>query len=323
MKIAEFLPASPNQLWQLASQMGIKYSICKCSSELTGLKPPWDIDSLYKIQSRFKEEGFIFYGLEGDSFNMDRIKLGLSGRDEDIELYQQMLRNMGELGIPLLCYNFMAGIGWHRSKADHVIRGGALTSHFDIKDVPGSMTEYGEVSSETMWNNYRYFIDAVMPVAEKYNVKMGLHPDDPPIPVLRGISRIFSSQAGIEKALELSDSPCHGVTYCQANFKLMGVDFEFMVKRLLSDKRLFFFHFRDVRGTPDNFEETFHDNGPTAMPDIIRILGDAGFDGPIRVDHVPSMAGEDNSQPGYGTLGRLFAVGYLKGILDTLRLASE
>ena len=249
---------------------------------------------------------------------MDRIKLGLPGMDEDIAHYQQMLRNMGELGIPFICYNFMAGIGWHRSKADIPIRGGALSSRFDVKEVPQSLTSHGKVSAEQMWENYKVFLKHVMPVAEKAGVKMGLHPDDPPLPELRGISRIFSSTENIDYALSLTDSPSHGVTFCQANFKLMGADIESSLRSFARDNRLFFFHFRDVRGTAECFEETFHDNGPSDMANAIRVLRDINFDGPIRVDHVPTMAGEDNSQPGYGMLGRLFAVGYLKGIMDTL-----
>lgn len=314
------MPATRNRLWDLSAQMGIKHAICKCAANLTGLNPPWDIDALRTIQSRFNNAGFIFHGIEGDPFDMDRIKLGLPGMEEDIEHYKQMLRNMGELGIPLLCYNFMAGIGWHRSKDDHPIRGGALTSRFNVTDIPSSTTKHGNISAERMWENYEYFIKQVMPVAEKSGVKMGLHPDDPPIPQLRGISRIMSSVEGIERALSVSDSCSHGVTFCQANFKLMGADCDSMIRKLAADDRLFFFHFRDVLGTADDFIETFHDNGPTDMPSVISVLKDAGFDGPIRVDHVPTMYGEDNTQPGYGVLGRLFAVGYLKGIMDTLKI---
>lgn len=87
MKIAEFLPAQPNRMWALARQMGVRYAICKCAFELTRMNPPWDIDVLRTIQRRFTEAGFTLCGLEGDPFDMHRIKLGLEGRDEDIALY--------------------------------------------------------------------------------------------------------------------------------------------------------------------------------------------------------------------------------------------
>ena len=207
MKLAEFLPAVPNRLWDLTRQMGVRYAIVKAAPELTGLKPPWDLDSLRTIQSRFREAGFTLYGLEGDQFDMRRIKLGLDGRDEDLERYCQMLRNMGELGIPLLCYNFMAGIGWHRTHGDVLTRGGALTSRFDVADVPASLTEAGEVGEERIWENYEYFIRRVMPVAEQAGVRMGMHPDDPPLPVLRGLARILYKPENFERAMSLAPAP--------------------------------------------------------------------------------------------------------------------
>ena len=316
MKIAEFLPAEPNRLWDLAAQMGVRYAICKCAPELTGLKAPDDFDSLQAIHARFAARGFQLLGLEGDEFDMQRIKLGLPGREEDLDRYCRMLENMGRLGIPLLCYNFMAGIGWHRSHDDLAIRGGALTSRFDLRDVPLGLTDHGRVDAERVWDNYAAFVARIVPVAEANGVTLGLHPDDPPVPVLRGIARIISSPEGIRRAMALSNSPSHGLTYCQANFRLLG-DADATLLREFKD-RIAFVHFRDVEGTADSFYETFHDDGPTDMPGMIRRFREIGFDGPIRVDHVPTLAGEANETPGYAMLGRLFAVGYLKGILDTL-----
>lgn len=323
MKLAEFLPAIPNRLWDLARQMGVCYAIVKAAPELTGLQPPWDLDSLRAIQRRFAAAGYTLYGLEGDQFDMRRIKLGLEGRDEDLELYCRMLRNMGQLGIPLLCYNFMAGIGWHRTHGDVPTRGGALTSRFDIRDVPASLTEAGEISEEAVWENYAYFIRRVMPVAENSGVRMGMHPDDPPLPKLRGLARILYRPEHFERAMALAASPNHGVTFCQANFRLMGCDVAYWARRFAARGKIFFVHFRDVRGTAERFEETFHDDGPTDMPDMLQLYHELGFTGPLRVDHVPTMAGEANDQPGYEVLGRLFAIGYTKGILQALKIPVE
>lgn len=116
MILADFLPAIPDRSWKLAQQVGVTHAIVKAAPELTGLKAPDHLESLRKIQTRFAEGGFQLIGLEGDQFDMQRIKLGLDGRDEDLERYRQMLHNLGELGIPLLCYNFMATIGWCRTE---------------------------------------------------------------------------------------------------------------------------------------------------------------------------------------------------------------
>jgi len=135
---------------------------------------------------------------------------------------------------------------------------------------------------------------------------------------VRGMGRILCQAEGFDRALALSDSPSHGITFCQANFSLMDGELEPLVRRWAD--RIVFVHFRDVRGTAKRFEETFHDDGPTDMPAMLKLYHDAGFTGPIRVDHVPTMAGEDNSQPSYGALGRLFATGYLKGALQALKI---
>lgn len=321
MILTEFLPATPNRLWDYAAQMGVRHAICKCAPELTGLKAPDDFESLRIIHERFAECGFKLMGLEGDPFDMQRIKLGLPRREEDVERYCRMLANMGRLGIPLLCYNFMAGLGWHRSVADMPLRGGALTSRFDLRAAPASLTEHGEVSPQRLWDNYAWFIERVMPAAEAAGVKMGLHPDDPPVPALRGIARILNTPENIRRAMALSASPHHGLTYCQANFTLLGDHDRSLLREF--KERVVFVHFRDVEGTAESFHETFHDDGPTDMPGMIRLYHELGFRGPIRVDHVPTLAGESNDAPGYALLGRLFAIGYLIGILQTLKVPYE
>ncbi|MDA3798112.1 MAG: mannonate dehydratase [Kiritimatiellae bacterium] len=314
MKLGMMLPALPDIKWELASQIGVKYAITKAAPELTGKLPPWNFDVLKGISENFADAGFKLYGLEGDEFDMSRIKLGLPGRDEDIEKYHMMLRNMGHLEIPLMCYNFMAGIGWYRTSVNLPERGGALTSGFNMNDVPKD-TEL-IVTEEQMWNNYEYFIKAVLPVAEEAGVKMGLHPDDPPISPLLGYSRIFTSAEAFRKAMALSDSPSHCITFCQATFKTMGENVFEIIPEFA--KRIAFLHFRDVRGDKSCFRETFHDNGPTDMAAFLKVCDDSGLDVIIRPDHTPSMAGEDNSNPGYEMQGNLFAVGYMKGLMDAL-----
>lgn len=323
MIVAEYLPPRPHVLWQLAAQMGIRHAITNTKPEKTGLKPAWHIDSLRQIQRELAGAGLSLHGLEGDQFDMSRIKLGLEERDEDLENFCRMLRNMGELGIPLLCYNFMAQIGWLRSKADVAARGGALVSRFDLSELPPGLTEVGEIPPEKIWDNFRCFIQRVMPVAEQAGVRLALHPDDPPLPCLRGVARIFGTPEAFERAYSLAPSRCNGVTFCRANFKLMPADLTECIRRFGQQKRLFFVHLRDVRGTAERFEEVFHDQAAAELMQTLRECQAAGFEGPLRCDHVPTLAGESNDQPGYGTLGRLFADGYIIGLMDALGIARE
>ena len=320
MILTEFLPPRPHILWQYARQMGIRHAIVKCAPELTGLKPPWDLDSLRAIQKSFADAGLNIHGLEGDEFDMTRIKLGLDGRDEDIELYCRMLRNMGELGIQLLCYNFMPVIGWCRTQTDVKGRGDALFSRFDLAKLPKELTEAGEIPAERIWENYRYFIQRVMPAAEKAGVKMGLHPDDPPLPKLRGVGRIFGTPEAFDRAYNCAPSPSNGVTFCRANFKLMGADLPKWIAHFASQNRIVFLHLRDVRGTAESFGEIFHDEAAAELIETLRGCHAAGFKGPLRCDHVPTLAGEPNDHPGYGTYGRLFGDGYILGLMDALNI---
>jgi mannonate dehydratase len=312
-----FFGNKPDEKWYLAKQMGIDYAIAKLAPELTGDLPPYDFASFKKSKNIYEANGFNLYGLEGDQFDMNRIKFGLPGSDEDIELYKQMLVNMGQLGVQLLCYNFMAGIGWFRTKTNIEERAGALVSGFDsavANELP--LTEFGIVPAEKIWENYKYFIEQVMPVAEKAGVKMALHPDDPPVSPLRGIGRIFINADGIRKALALSNSPSHGLTFCQGTYTTMGEDVEALIEEFKD--RIHFVHIRDVSGTAENFRETFHDNGPTDMFKMMKAYKKNGFTGPLRSDHVPTMYGENNGHAGYEMKGNLFGVGYIKGLLDGL-----
>ena len=314
MKLGLMLPARQNIQWTLAAQLGVEAVVTKAAPELTGLPDPSDYQSLKTIRDNFNAAGLELYALEGDEFDMSRIKLGLPGRDEDIEKYQKMLTNMGRLGLKLLCYNFMAGVGWFRSRNDLKERGGALTSGFDIAEIDNNVPL--KLSEEQLWDNYTYFIRAVMPAAEAAGVKMGLHPDDPPISPLFGYSRILTSADAYRRAMSLSDSPSHGITFCQATFRTMGEDVFELIPEF--GKRIFFLHFRDVTGSKTCFRETFHDNGPTDMVKLLRTTLKHAPDCLIRPDHTPTMAGESNENFGYTMQGNLFATGYIKGILDAL-----
>ncbi|MBN2712289.1 MAG: mannonate dehydratase [Planctomycetes bacterium] len=316
MKLGLMLPAKPDIKWQLAKQIGVTNAITKAAPELTGKLPPWDFDSLKETVETFAEAGFKLRALEGDEFDMSRIKMGLDGRDEDIERYQQMLRNMGKLGVPMICYNFMVGIGWHRSRVDLPERGGALTSGFDMADIDNKVDLI--ISEDEVWANFEYFIKAVMPVAEEAGVKMALHPDDPPVSPLMGYGRILTSADAYRRAMEIVSSPSHGIAFCQATFRAMGEDIFSLIPEFGKAGKIFFVHLRDIKGEKTSFRETFHDNGPTDMGAALAAYRDAGVDCLMRPDHTPSMAGEENAMPGYEMQGRLFAVGYIKGLMDAL-----
>jgi len=323
-------PTYDERKWTLARQGGVNYAITKTMPSLSGKPAPYDFQALKSIQGEFAGAGFQLYGLEGDQFDMQSIKLGLSNRDEWIEKYCLMIENMGRLGIPLLCYNFMASVGWFRTRVDVAERGSALTSEFDIEAIKGELVpEEQQITEEKLWHNLFYFLDAVLPVAEKYGVQMALHPDDPPVSPFMGIGRILTSAAAFDAILERYPSPTNGITFCQATFKTMGEDLKSISEEWIKNKKIFFIHLGDVEGDKYKFRETFHDNGPTPMAEMLKHYYDNGFNGAIRPDHSPVMYGETQNHfsggisAGYEMNGNLFAVGYIRGIFESFKIELE
>ena len=316
LRIADMLTAQPTEMWALDRQLGVKEAVCN----LPYADPSFDYadyQQLKTIYDRFKDYGFRITVIEGAPPN-EKIKLGLPGRDEEIARFQSLLENMGRLGIEIMCYNFMPVLGWFRSEMNIPSRGGALVTGYHHAQMQGEpLTWAGEVSAERMWDNYEYFIRRVLPVAEKAKVKLALHPDDPPITPIRGLSRIFISADAFARAMSMSDSPYHGITFCQGCFATMCEDIPKTIRRFGKEK-IFFVHFRDVQGNAADFQETFHDAGKTDMRQALASYLEAGIEAPIRVDHVPTMAGEENGKPGYMFKGRLYAIGYLRGLLEGL-----
>ena len=242
----------------------------------------------------------------------DHIKAGDEKRDECIEKVLAMLPIMERLDIRTLCFNFMAYVGWLRTEYAVPERGGALVSGFDIADYHPTADR---ITEQQLWDNYTYFVKAVMPAAEKHGIRLALHPDDPPVPRLGDVARIMISHENIKKAVAIADSPNLGITMCQACYKMMGEDLYRVIPEM-KDK-IFFVHFRNATGSRYRFHETFHDNGDIRMGDMVALYKRCGVDVPVRVDHVPTMAGEQDTT-GYTALGRLYALGYLKGLLEAV-----
>lgn len=312
MKLASVLTPLSDENLTLAAQCGV--------DEIVVRYPGPDLTELDRVQARIRSYGMEIAAVEG-YLPIERIKLGTDD-GTDLAAMKALVQHLGGLEIGLVCYNFMAGTDWIRTAIDAPERGGATTTAFCLRDleharIPGRPPFSAELEPGSrrpeLWANLQRFLEEVIPVAEDAGVVMAMHPDDPPLPSLLGNDRIMHDVSGFERLVELVPSPSNKIAFCQGTFSEMGIDIPATIRRL--GPHIAYVHFRDVIGTADEFRETWQDNGQTDMAEAMRAYRDVGFEGPVRPDHVPMMLGEDDGEPGYTMLGRLFAYGYIRGMM--------
>jgi mannonate dehydratase len=324
MKLAEMVPPGPDSsaLRRLVVQAGVRWAIGGLPEtngpDRRGTDKPWDYAPLLSMKQRYESAGLGLAAIEARP-PLVKAKRGLPGRDEEIDVVCTLIENMGRLGIPVWCYEWMSDFNWLRTNTAVPSRGGSLVSGYNHALMEAAPpTEHGPLSEETLWESLEYFLRRVVPVAEKANVKLAMHPDDPPLSPIRGVGRIMRSVENYQRLLDLVPSPVNGITLCQGNFRLMTDDIPSVIKKFGQQEKIFFVHFRDVRGTVVDFVETWHDDGPTDLLECLRTYHEVGFDGPMRPDHVPTVEGDSNAHPGYSLYGRLFALGYIRGMMESI-----
>ena len=314
MILTDYFRSEHDATWDFGVQSGISHGVIRLPEN-----PEFshsDVSHWESVVKRFTDFGITPVAIEPMPNSLhDHIKIGDGKRDESIVEVIKMFPIMRKFGIDTICFNFMAHIGWLRTSSDYIERGGARVTEFNMADfVPTDK----KITAEKLWDNYEYFVKAVVPEAEKYEIKLGLHPDDPPVPRLGDVERIMISKKNIKKAVcDVVRSESLGITMCQANYHIMGENV-YEVVRELRDK-IFMVHFRNTTGVPERFRETYHDNGELDMARLMKLYVELGINVPIRVDHVPTMPGEASTLPGYDALGRLYAIGYMKGLYESAK----
>jgi mannonate dehydratase len=312
---------------QFVKQLGVEWVMT------TVLDPQAHTAEDYRaLRKRFEQHGLKIYRLANHScHNMQEVTLNLPGCDAKIEEYLTYIRNLGEAGIYYSTYAHMANGIW--SSGREAIRGGAMARalRLDAKDKAGHWIDaqwheplsHGRAYSEQeLWDNYTYFIRKVVPVAKEAGVYIGIHPDDPPVYPLAGVSRsIFGTFEGYRRAIEIADSPHIGVCLCVGCWleggTKMGKDVLETIRYFGERKKLFKVHFRNVSAPlPEGFVETYMDDGYMDMFQVVQALQQVGFDGAIMSDHLPQMVGGARAAEAYG-------VAYMKALVNAARSQAQ
>ena len=337
-------PSEENMLY--LKQLGVTWVSLGASTETA------TAEGFIKMREQWEAGGFKVYnigsgvGPSGSLHNMPEVTLNLPGRDQKIEEYLNYIRYLGKAGIPYSTYAHMGNGIWRSGR--EVLPRGYSGSTLDLAS-PNARGNWGGKSyaeplshgrvftKEEIWENYTYFIKKVVPVAEAAGVRIGIHPDDPPQPILAGVPRcIFSNFEGYKRAIEIANSPNIGVCLCCGSWleggKMTGKDPVEMIKYFGPMKKLFKIHFRNVSAPLPHFTETMIDDGYYDMSKIMKALVEVKFEGIVIPDHVPGLGSNPATEgAGRGGAGRGApaefrpnpALAYLHGCMNSMLIAAQ
>lgn len=306
---------------QFFQQLGVEWA-------MVGIRDPQqhNLDFYKHLVKRFGDRGIKIYRVANSSVhNVPEITLNLPGRDEKIGEFKQFIRNIGEAGIMYNTYAHMGNGIWSSGRVEG--RGGMDARSLDINDAighwngkvfEGELTHGRKYSEEELWDNYAYMIRQIAPVAEDAGVRIGIHPDDPPVYPLGGIPRcMFGTFDGYKKAMEIADSPNIGVCLCvgcwlEGGVAGMGNTPANAIRHFAAKGQLFKVHFRNVSNPmPEPWAETLIDNGYQDMYEVMKALREVNFDGCIIPDHIPNMLGGHR-------VGVAYSIAYMRALVQAV-----
>ena len=314
----------------------------------------WEMDDILALKKEVEDAGLKIHGIESVNVS-DAIKVGTDERDRHIENYITTLERLGKADIHMVCYNFMPVFDWTRTELARKRADGStvlaytqaavdklnpeemfdsIASDMNGTVMPGWEPErmakvkelfalYKDVDDEKLFANLKYFLEAIMPVCDKYDINMAIHPDDPAWSVF-GLPRIIINKENILRMMKIVDNPHNGVTFCSGSYGTnLNNDLPDMIRSLKG--RVHFAHVRNLKfNTPTDFEEAAHlsSDGTFDMYEIMKALYDIGFDGPIRPDH-GRMIWDEVAMPGYGLYDRALGATYLNGLWEAIVKANR
>ena len=312
------VPPRPEQL-TYARQMGITDLVMANSGNLPDDDGTWQVKDLAMMRLNVESHGLRVAAMENVPIKFyDHIMLGGPKRDEQIDNMITTIRNMAQAGIPVFGYHWMPSSVWRT--APKPVRGGAIATAFnydEVKDLP--FTHEREYTEEELWANLEYWLKIIIPVAEEAGIRLGIHPDDPPVKQIGGIPRLFSSYENYRRYLDIYESPNNAIEFCQGTISEMTDSsddniYGFIDEMVRRDKVLYV-HFRNVSAPdPNDFREEFINTGHVDMYRAMKTYYDAGYEGLFLDDHVPRTQGDTDGQH----QSRSFAFGYIQAMIEAI-----
>ena len=269
---------------------------------------------LTQMREFVEQHGLELFVYHAHQIPRDLIVHGKPGRDEQIDNWCKVLRAIGAAGVSTTTTTFYA-ISHFRTSTTYG-RGGISYSSFDYEEHMKDPPHFPDlaIGEEQLWENIEYFLQRVVPVAEEAGVKIALHPDDPPIPQpLGGAARIMVSIENFQRVFRLAASDAYGMLFCQGCVAEMGEDIVEAIHAIGESGRIFFVHFRNIRGAPHKFQEVFLDEGDMDMVRAMEAYRDVGFNGPFMMDHTPGIPVDSR-----GMASRAYSNGYIKALIQTV-----
>ncbi len=276
----------------------------------------WEFSDLLLLRKKVEDADLRLLALENMPFSFyDKIMMGQPGKEDQLEHVRQTIHNMGRAGIPVLGYAWTPSGVW-RSSTTFKIRGGAEAMSVDLDDFKNAPLTHGRVyTEEEMWDNYQYFIEAVVPVAEESGVTLALHPNDPPTQLLGGVPQLFRSFEAFKKAMDMVETENHGLQFCLGSWSEMGEDLYEVMDHFGPMRKLIYVHFQVVSGPVPKFHEIFIDEPGYYDPvEMLKKLKAHGFNGMIMPGHVPKVVGDGP----WKERARAYTIGYIKGIMSAI-----
>lgn len=298
-------------------QMGVKYVYVIFRDEHT------DYDSVMRFKERLDKFGLVVTDAGNTHlYKSDKIHLGLEGRDEAIEAYNKFNVILGKAGIPVVYMTWEPNQVLTTRFAQGTYTRGGIGRIVELDELRTRAYSHGRLyTKEEMWENFKYFLDRVLPVCEENHLKIALHPNDPPVDCLEGICNLITSAEDYKHAFELANnSPCLGMKLCVGCWLEGGEHFGNVmedIKYFVENKKVLSVHFRNVSSPLPDFEETLLEDGYGDMYAIMKQLVRCDYDGTIHVDHVPqwdvSLVGQDT---GGSPAAYAYSTGYMKALLN-------